>query len=225
MKKMNFKKTALTLASCLLLTAALSACGQNADPETTAADETAEAATNEDTSATQETAAPQPAAVTSLKEQGNPTTIALSDIAESSSDGDFKAWIKVSTQYDPNLSVYSYDLIPSDAEGIIVTFTVSDMDTDEATLYWCYQLETADSTVSVWDTSSPADTLTITGDGTYTMVFNARTALGAPISVVDSLQIVFPGLTETTTTTFSFDGAWATTDESDLSLYTTGSVE
>jgi len=176
-----------------------------------------------DTSSETESESAAPIALTALKEQGNPLSIKLADIVEEGSDNSWKAWIKVSTQYDPELSVYSYDLIPENTEGIIVEFTVSGMDTDSATLYWCYQLETADGTTSVWDTSSPADTLTITGDGTYTMVFDAEKALGAPISVVDSLQIVFPNLTETTTTNFTFTGAWATTEKSDLLLYTSDS--
>ncbi len=221
MKKNIYAVQKALISACVLSSMLMISCSNQTNRSSSSASSSAASPTTDDTSS--ETESATPVALTSLKEQGNPLSIKLADIVEESSDGTWKAWVKVSTQYDPELSVYSYDLIPANTEGIIVEFTVSGMDTDSATLYWCYQLETADETISVWDTSSPADTLTITGDGTYTMVFDAEKALGAPISVVDSLQIVFPDLTETTTTTFTFTGAWATTDKSDLLLYTSDS--
>lgn len=167
---------------------------------------------------------PQAASARSLKEQGNPTKIYLADIVEGKGD-DWKAWIKVSTAFDPTLSVYSYDLIPENTEGFVVNFKVKDMDCSEQTMYWCYQFKTASGTVSLWDDTSAADQLTITGDGTYQFVFDAIKAIGEPILQVESLQIVFPGLTENTTTIVELTGAKAVTNAADLAFFTTGKVE
>ncbi len=138
--------------------------------------------------------------------QGNPTTINLAEIAEESEDT-YNAWIKISTIYDPELSMYSSDSVPEGATGIVVDFTVSGMDVDEATLYWCYELVSGGETLSVWDDTSPADKLTINGDGSYRMVFDAEKALGGTIDSICSLQIVFPGISETTTTSVTVDSA------------------
>lgn len=138
--------------------------------------------------------------------QGNPTTINLAEIAEESEDT-YNAWIKISTIYDPELSMYSSDSVPEGTTGIVVDFTVSGMDVDEATLYWCYELVSGGETVSVWDDTSPADKLTINGDGSYRMVFDAEKALGGTIDSICSLQIVFPGISETTTTSVTVDSA------------------
>ena len=103
--------------------------------------------------------------------------------------------------------MYSSDSVPEGATGIVVDFTVSGMDVDEATLYWCYELVSGGETLSVWDDTSPADKLTINGDGSYRMVFDAEKALGGTIDSICSLQIVFPGISETTTTSVTVDSA------------------
>ena len=167
---------------------------------------------------------PQAPSARSLKEQGNSAKIYLADIVEGKGD-DWKAWIKVSTAFDPTLSVYSADLIPENTEGFVVNFKVKDMDCGEQTMYWCYQFKTASGTVSLWNDSSAADKLTITGDGTYQFVFDAMKAVGEPILQVESLQIVFPGLTEKTTTIVELTGAKAVTDAADLAFFATGKVE
>ncbi len=157
-----------------------------------------------------------------MKEQGNPTEILLADIAEESGDA-AHAWIKISTQYDPTLSMYSYDLIPSGTIAIAVTFTVSNFDCEKSTLYWGYQLASGGKTFAVWDGTSPADTLTVTEDGTYTIVFNANTALGGPIETIESFQLVFP-CTMDTSTEVSIESAKCITDEADLAYFVTGAV-
>lgn len=153
-----------------------------------------------------------------LLEQGNPKKINLVDIVEGSGD-DWKAWIKISTAFDPTLSVYSTDSFPSETKAVVITFSVSNMDCEQQDMYWCYQLATADGSVSLWNDTSAADKLTVTGDGKYQFVFDATKALGGAITGVESLQIVFPGLTETTTTVVELESAIALTDEADISLY------
>lgn len=121
-----------------------------------------------------------------LRQSGNSNTIELYEIAEEGADT-FNAWLKVATQYDPDLTVYASDSMQDDTIAIAVTFEVSNFDGEEATLYWCYELDSNGETISVWDQSSPAETLTITEDGTYTMVFNANKALGGAIERIGSL--------------------------------------
>ena len=162
--------------------------------------------TSEPTKAVESTSeyqAPTPRAMIS---QGNPLSINLAEISELNNEA-YNAWIKISTMYDPLLSMYCSDLVPAGTTGIVVDFTVSDMDVEEATLYWCYQITTGENTISVWDNSSPADKLTIKGDGSYRMVFDAEKALGGPIDAIGSLQIVFPGITDTSTTKFTVTAA------------------
>ncbi len=153
---------------------------------------------------------------TSLSLQGNPTEINLVDIVEEG-DTDWKAWIKMSTAFDPTLSVYNNFSFPASTQAVVVTFNVSDMDCEQQDMYWCYQLITADGTVSLWDDTSSADKLTITGDGKYQFVFDATKALGTPIQTVESLQMVFPGLTETTTTKVELLSAVAYDNTEDIS--------
>lgn len=189
-----------------------------------------EAAENVQSQVAEATATPAPtempkaSSASSLKEQGNPTQINLADIVEGEGD-DWKAWIKISTAFDPTLSVYSYDLIPENTEGFVVDFSVKNMDCGEQTMYWCYQFKTAGGTVSLWNDTSEADQLTITGDGTYQFVFDANKAIGEPILQVESLQMVLPGLSENTTTVVEILGGKAVTDAADLSFFKTGKVE
>ncbi len=223
---MKLKKVLCTM---LLSTLILAACGSEEAVEGSAnksevESESTVAVIEESGEVVTEEASVQAASAVKLWEQGNPTTITLSDIVEESSD-DWKAWIKVSTAFDPTLSVYSADLIPQSTQAVVVTFKVSDLDCGTQNMYWCYQLITGDGTVSLWNDTSTADQLTIDGDGTYQFVFDANKALGAPIDKVESLQIVLPGLTETTTTKVEFLGAKAITDANDVSLFVTGKVE
>ena len=153
-----------------------------------------------------------------LLEQGNPKAINLLDIVEED-DTDWKAWIKVSTAFDPTLSVYSTDSISTGTQAVVVTFNVSNMDCEQQDMYWCYQIITADGTVSLWDDTSAADKLTITGDGKYQFVFDATKALGGPIQTVESLQMVFPGLTETTTTKVELVSAVALDNADDIAKF------
>ncbi len=153
-----------------------------------------------------------------LLEQGNPTSINLADIVEEG-DTDWKAWIKVSTAFDPTLSVYWADNFPAETQAVVVTFTVSNMDCDSQDMYWCYQLITGGETVSLWNDSSDADKLTISGDGKYQFVFDATKAIGGPIETVESLQMVFPGLTDVTTTVVEFESAVALTNADDIAKF------
>ena len=132
-----------------------------------------------------------------MTEQGNPLEVDLSEIAEKSGDG-YNAWLKISTVYDETLSMYNIDSVPAGTTGIVVDFEISGMDIDKSELHWCYEIVSNGETVSLWDTSSPADKLTITEDGKYRMVFDAQKALGGTIDSIGSLQIVFPGFDETT---------------------------
>ena len=208
---MKFTKLFCLIVAAVLL---LTACGTNGGAETTAPVQT---------TAPEETVKTAASAV-KLLEQGNPKKIPLMDIVEESSE-DWKAWIKVSTAFDPELSVYSSDMVPANTQAIVVTFKVSNMDCGQQTMYWCYQLIGENGTVSVWNDTSPTDQLTVTGDGTYQFVFDATKALGGAIVTVESLQMVFPGLTETTTTTVELLEAKAITDASDIGLFTSGKLE
>lgn len=223
---MKVKKCLVLLCLAMVM---LAACGSKdaADDVQNQATVTPEpTATQEPTATSTPTPSPTPqaASAVSLKKQGNPTKIYLAEIAEGKGD-DCKAWIKVSTAFDPTLSVYSCDLIPENTEGFVVNFKVKDMDCGEQTMYWCYQFKTASGTVSLWNDTSAADKLTITGDGTYQFVFDAIKAIGEPIVQVESFQMVFPGLSEDTTTIIELTGAQAVTDAADLAFFTTGKVE
>ena len=202
----------------VLMTGILTGCGNNSGggAQTTTAPETtvAETTTPEETTAKQ-------AAGKAMLEQGNPLEINLAEIVEKDSN----AWIKISTQFDPELSMYSYDSVSAGTAGIMVDFTVEDMDVDSATLYWCYQLTSGEKSISVWDTTSPAEQLTITGDGRYVMVFDANVALGGALDEIESLQIVFPGLSEDTSTVFEVNEARYLSSTEDMSVYVTGKVE
>ncbi|MBQ8821365.1 MAG: hypothetical protein IJZ82_01865 [Lachnospiraceae bacterium] len=210
------KKRLLLLCTILALT--LSGCGAPSEPasENTPA-ESVPAATEAPTPS------PTPMPGTAMFKMGNPASILLADIAEESGDA-ANAWIKVATAFDPELTVYDVTSMPANTIGIAVTFEVEDFDLGEATLYWCYQLKTADGTVSVWDTSSPTDTLTITEDGKYCLVFDANAALGAPIAQIESFQMVFP-CTTTTATEVELKSAVCCTTPEELTAYTTGKVE
>jgi hypothetical protein len=217
MKKKN-------LALVFALGLALTGCGSNGSDNSTAdvndTEISSDVVSDEGDTATdsEETAA----SAVKLTPQGNSTDVSLSEIAEET-DGSWNAWIKISTQYDAELSMYNYDSAPADTVAIIVDFSVSDFDLNEATLYWCYQLVSGGNTTSVWDTSSPADTLTVTADGDYRIVFNATAALAGPIESIESFQLVFP-CTASTNTKVTVNSATAITDEADLQYYTTGSI-
>lgn len=221
---MKMKKLVCMLGLTMMFFAACGAKGTGKDTKVTPEPTATSAPTPEPTATSTPTPTPGPVSARSLKEQGNPTKIYLADIVEGKGD-DWKAWIKVSTAFDPKLSVYSYDLIPENTEGFVVNFKVKDMDCGEQTMYWCYQFKTASGTVSLWNNTSAADQLTITGDGTYQFVFDAIKAVGEPILQVESLQMVFPGLTEKTTTIVELTGAKAVTDATDLAFFSTGKVE
>lgn len=221
---MKLRKLLCMMAVAVL---ALTACGskdkgEDKDTQSTVED-AGQDATGTDEKDT-ESEAPKAASAVRLVEQGNPKKINLVDIVEDGGD-DWKAWIKISTAFDPELSVYSCDMVPENTAAVVVTFKVSNMDCTEQNMYWCYQLATADGTVSLWDNTSLADQLTVTGDGTYQFVFDATKALGAPISKVESLQMVFPGLTETTATVVELVEAQAITDESEIALFTSGKLD
>ncbi len=224
-------KKFLCMASLVLVTFA--ACGAKDSMENGQATETpaatatavpTETPTPEPTETPTPSPTPQAASAYSLKEQGNPTKVYLADIVEGKGEN-WKAWIKISTAFDPTLSVYSCDLIKENTEGFVVNFKVQDMDCGEQTMYWCYQFKTASGIVSLWNDTSAADKLTISGDGTYQFVFDAITAVGEPILQVESLQMVFPGLSENTTTIVELTGAKAVTDAADLAFFATGKVE
>ena len=207
---MKVKKLLCIMMAALLL----SACGTKGDVDASQGD-----AKNEAVEENNEQAGPKSAI--DMREQGNPTTINLSDIVEK----DLTAWIKVSTAFDPTLSVYCSDLIPYGTQAFVVTFKISNADFEPQNMYWCYQFITPEGTVSLWNNTSAADQITVDGDGTYRMVFDVQKALGTSIDTVESLQIVLPGLAETTTTVVEFTEAFVLTDASEISMFTSGKVE
>lgn len=166
----------------------------------------------------EEPAGPVLTAVEMVK-QGNPTSINLADIAETD-----KAWIKISTQFDKDLSMYMYDTIPSGTCAIAVKFTISDFDCGESNLYWGYQLISGGETYAVWDGTSVADTLTVTDNGKYMIVFDAQKAIGGNIDTIESFQLVFPCGSESTTTKVSVNSVKCITDPAELEYFVTGPV-
>ncbi len=209
----------IKLIGCLIfLPIILSACSN------TSSNSTVKETTKETTSAVSEETTTGPVSASLLTVQGNPLAINLSDIVEEGTE-DYKAWIKISTLYDPEDSMYNSDSIPFNCSGIVVTFKISDMDCEPVELYWCYQLTSNGETVAVWDDTSKSDKLLVSEDGTYTMVLDTQKAFQGTIETMESLQIVFPGLTETTTTKFEVLDAVSIIDSSDLSYYTTGKTE
>jgi hypothetical protein len=168
-------------------------------------------------------------AATSMQKQGNPTSFNLNTIAENK---DNRLWIKVSTQYDPELSMFDYTSMPEGTKAIAVTFDISDFDQEASLMYWCYQLkggDYSDKSLSVWDNTSPTDQLTITSDGRYVLVFDAKKALNGELTLIESLQMVFEckdlDATSTTATGFSCVDVECITDENELANYVTGKVE
>lgn len=160
----------------------------------------------------------------SMREQGNPLEVNLCEIAEESSDT-YNAWLKISTAYDDTLSMYSVDSIAAGTKAIVVDFTVSGMDIDESVLYWCYEITSDGNTISLWDDTSAADKLTITGDGTYRMVFDADKALGGTIESIGSLQIVFPGFDDLTATKVKVLSAGCLNQDEVIDDYVTGEIK
>ena len=146
-----------------------------------------------------------------LTAQGNPLAPDLNEILEEDENGTYTAWIKISTQYDPELSMYLYDNIPEGTTKIVVDFSITgfDIPAGSTTAYWCYQLTAGGEGYSVWDESSPTEKLEITGDGDYTITFDAGQYLAGPIEEIQSLQIVFPGFNETTSTVIAVKEASA----------------
>lgn len=211
------------LLAVLMATVLVTACGASDDnaKDTTGTTQESGAATDE---SNVDEASTQIASAVEMKEQGNPTSIYLADIIEESGDA-YAAWIKISTQFDPELSMYSYDTMASGTEAIVVDFTVSNFDESETTLYWGYQLTSGGSSYSVWDGTSAADTLTITEDGSYTIVFDAQKALGGPIESIESFQLVFPAQSDTTATKVSVTKVTCITDPADLQYVSTGKAE
>lgn len=170
----------------------------------------------------QETTAATSSAV-SMREQGNPKTVKLSDIAE---EGDtVKAWIKISTQFDSELSMYDFNSLAPDTHAIAVTFKVSNMSEEQAEIYWCYQLTAGGKTTEVWDNSSPTDKLTVKEDGTYMLVFDADKALGGAIESIGSFQFVYPCSGMDTSTVIEVTDVKCITDTSELDNYVTGAVK
>lgn len=214
---MKKRKLALVLALGLALTG----CGNASDSSSDSQSQDQNLQSEQDIS--QEEVEETPASASTLLPQGNSTSVYLSEIAEDNPDG-YNAWLKISTQFDPDLSMYSYDSAPADSVALIVDFSVSGYDLGSSTLYWGYQLISGGDTYSVWDGSSPADTLTITQDGSYRMVFDAATALGGTIETIESFQLVFP-CSEDTDTKVTIKQVTAITDSADLQYYTTGAID
>lgn len=193
----------------VLMSVILTGCGET--PKTPAAPE-------KETEAPAETVTKEEPKYTAFLDQGNPHSIVLGDIAE-----DDKAWIKISTAFDPELSMYSSDVIPQKVTAFVVDFEVTGLE-NASTLYWCYMLDSGENTFSVWDDSSNSDKLEITEDGKYRFVFDAKKALGGNADVVSSLQIVFPNISDATKTQFSVTGAGYVLDD-DISSFVTGKTE
>lgn len=222
MKKV--KLLAILMAAAMLTLSACNSSDNTSDGGTTT--DTNDNQTGIDTAQednTQDTT-PMLTSAVDMREQGNMTRIQLADIMETSGDA-YAAWIKISTQFDPELSMYSYDTMPAGTIAIIVDFTVSHFDESEATLYWGYQLISNGTSQSVWDGTSAADTLMITEDGSYTIVFDAQKALGGPIDSIESFQLVFPSQSETPATEVSVTRVRCLTDENDLQYVSSGRTE
>ena len=182
----TMKKT-LILILTGIMTMTLMACGSGEKKEagTTAEDGT--------------TVEEQDASVSAvaMREQGNPLSIDLADIVEISEDGSCGAWVKLSTKFDPELSMFSTDTLAPETVALVVDFAVTDLDVEEATLMFQYQLVNGEMTYSVWDESSAADKLTITEDGKYRMVFDTKLTTDGALTEIDSFQLVFPCASET----------------------------
>ena len=133
------KRMAITLVT-VLMAGILTGCGNNSSNETQTT--TTEESTIAETT-TEETITEKAEAGKAMLEQGNPLEINLAEIVEK----DNNAWIKISTQFDPELSMYSYDSVPAGTAGIMVDFTVEDMDVESAALYWCYQLKSGEKSI------------------------------------------------------------------------------
>ncbi|MDD6234854.1 MAG: hypothetical protein PUB17_06725 [Lachnospiraceae bacterium] len=178
-----------------------------------------------DTTAVEETITEQEQqSLKKMTEQGNPLEVNLAEIAEEN-DGEYKAWLKISTVYDELLSMYNSDSVPAGTTAIVVDMEISGMDISETTLCWCYELTTGENLISVWDDSSASDKLTVKEDGRYRMVFDAKKALGGTIDKIGSLQIVFPGFDETTGTKVKVISAGYLGGDADISDYVTGKLE
>ncbi len=207
----------------LVILVTIVACSSNKE-EDVGVDTTNPLSTEKDLDAEQQETTDTPVLTTvNMIEQGNPKKINLADIAEINNDV-VNAWIKLSTQFDPTQSMYNYDSLAKDTMAIAVTFSVSDFDIGETTLYWCYQLKSGDKETSVWDKSSPTDTLTIKEDGTYQMVFDAQKALEGTLDEIESLQIVFPCKSETTGTNINVKKLQCITSADELQYFSTKAV-
>lgn len=194
----------------------LAGCGNKtkSDETTAQATESSEAVSKEESSAEVE---PE-SSVKKMLDQGNPHKVVLGEIAEED-----KSWIKVSTAFDETLSMYSCDSISQGVTAVVVDFEVSGLETESATVYWCYMVDANGETISLWDDTSTADRLEITEDGKYRIVFDTRKALGAPMDSIQSLQLVFTNVSEETKTELTVESAGYVTDE-DISSLVSGKL-
>lgn len=168
-------------------------------------------------------------AATPMLKQGNLTSFNLNTIAETNKA---EIYIKISTQFDPDLSMYDYSSMPEGTKAIAVTYDISGFDQGSAPMYWCYQLQGGDYTaksLSCWDASSPTDKITVDADGRYMLVFNAKAALNGDLTLIESLQMVFAcgsvDAAASTATKFKCIGVECITDEAELANYVSGKVE
>ena len=212
-----FKYVGTIAALCVATAVLATGCGSKKTDNAAAETE------NKTTVATTQEAVAKPQTARPMLEQGNSRTVALADIVEESGD-EFRTWIKLSTLYDPLDSMYQADVIPEGTVAIVVDFTIENLES-ETEIFWNYQVQSGETGFSVWDTSSPADKLTVKEDGSYRLVFDAQTALGGTVDVIESLQFVIPSKTDTLTTTVTVNSAITLTDTADLEFYQTGALE
>lgn len=135
-------------------------------------------------------------AATSCTPTDNDRAFVLSRIesGKSSREGT-KHWVKIFTTTEEKKRMYDITTIPDNTSKIAVKFKISnyDLDSSGGGVYWGYQMSGDNGkTYESWQDTTPV--LNLTGNGEYTMVFDAEKLIGDTVSSrgMQQLQIVIP---------------------------------
>ncbi len=160
-----------------------------------------------------------------MQTTGNPAAFHLNNPEGVLDPSDGSSWVKIATIWDEELTVYSADSFAQNSVAIAVTFDVTGLDKKSQKCYWNYQVLDADGKeIQCWDDSYKTDEITITEDGTYQMVYDySKVTDDGVLTGLQSLQLVFPKMSESTTTVVTLTDAVCIMDKSEIGdIYQSG---
>ena len=218
------KKKLLSLLLCLTLAAAITGCKEN---ETSSSTSSKTETTTEATTEPEESAEPEViSTAVDMSRAGNPGRVSLN--AEGILDSKTNlSWVKITTIWDPDLILYNPEDYVADSKGVVTTFSISGLDVESTKCYWNYMVVDSKGTeINCWDETYLTDDLEITADGTYQMVFDYSKVNNGDVAGINSLQLVFTNMSDSTAAKFETKSAKYIVDAEEIgSIYTTGIVE